>query len=349
MTADQISDPTLFDAEPGPPVTLADRYGVPPFTVLDRRAGYWQERKRRWLSMGIQSELGRGDTFERSTRGPRAAASESFAPISVSDPMLCELVYRWYTRPGSTVLDPFAGGSVRGIVASVLGRQYTGVDIRAEQVDANEQQRHLCYGPPPTWLVGDATRLHQSIPTDTRYDLVFSCPPYADLERYSDDPRDVSTWTYDEWVEGHARAIWDACAMLHPNRYAAWVMGDIRGKTGALRGLQHETVAAFRRAGMLCLNEYILIDPTGSARVRSGIPFDTNRKATTTHQYLLVFVKGDVRAAADWVTEQPRHAKHNGMEHNGVQVHPTPTPTPPPPPTPVAGDSDGGLWEVQHG
>ncbi len=40
--------------------TLAEKFGVPPFSVLDARQGYWQERKRAWLEIGIQSELGRG-------------------------------------------------------------------------------------------------------------------------------------------------------------------------------------------------------------------------------------------------------------------------------------------------
>lgn len=40
--------------------SLADRFGVPPFSVLDARQGYWQDRKRAWLALGIQSELGRG-------------------------------------------------------------------------------------------------------------------------------------------------------------------------------------------------------------------------------------------------------------------------------------------------
>ncbi len=41
--------------------SLAERFGVPPFSVLDARQGYWQDRKRAWLALGIQSELGRGD------------------------------------------------------------------------------------------------------------------------------------------------------------------------------------------------------------------------------------------------------------------------------------------------
>jgi len=40
--------------------TLAERFGAPPFSVLDARQGYWQDRKRQWLALGIQSELGRG-------------------------------------------------------------------------------------------------------------------------------------------------------------------------------------------------------------------------------------------------------------------------------------------------
>ena len=40
--------------------SLSDRFGVPPFTILDARRGEWQERKRQWLALGIKSELGRG-------------------------------------------------------------------------------------------------------------------------------------------------------------------------------------------------------------------------------------------------------------------------------------------------
>src|SRR5215472_16418698 len=31
--------------------TLAERFGVPPFSVLDAREGYWQDRKRAWIAL----------------------------------------------------------------------------------------------------------------------------------------------------------------------------------------------------------------------------------------------------------------------------------------------------------
>lgn len=40
--------------------SMSEKFLVPPFSVLDARQGYWQERKRQWLALGIQSELGRG-------------------------------------------------------------------------------------------------------------------------------------------------------------------------------------------------------------------------------------------------------------------------------------------------
>lgn len=51
-----------IDPDPNPPkVSLSDRFGIPPFTVLNAREGWWQDRKRAWLALGIQSELGRGE------------------------------------------------------------------------------------------------------------------------------------------------------------------------------------------------------------------------------------------------------------------------------------------------
>jgi len=39
---------------------LSESWEYPPFSVLNAREGWWQERKRLWLALGIKSELGRG-------------------------------------------------------------------------------------------------------------------------------------------------------------------------------------------------------------------------------------------------------------------------------------------------
>lgn len=58
----------------GDAATLGERFGVPPFSVLDARQGYWQDRKRAWLALGIESELGRGtDIVPVGTRRPASS------------------------------------------------------------------------------------------------------------------------------------------------------------------------------------------------------------------------------------------------------------------------------------
>src|SRR4030095_9326964 len=116
--------------------------------------------------------------YYRVKEGTRESSQTS--GTSIFDPVLCELVYRWFCPPTGLVLDPFAGGSVRGIVAALLGRHYTGIDLRAEQIAANEAQaKRICNGTRPTWINGDSRDLEQ-LCEQSSVDLVFSCPPYGD-------------------------------------------------------------------------------------------------------------------------------------------------------------------------
>jgi DNA methylase len=219
---------------------------------------------------------------------------------SIFDPVLCELVYRWFCPPGGWVLDPFAGGSVRGIVASKLGRPYLGIDLRQDQVTANyAQSKLICEKPLPDWRVGDAVDLK----VNDEFDLVFSCPPYCDLEVYSEDPRDLSTMEHEQFLVGYDSAIRAACAHLRNNRFACFVVGDARGPDGSYYGLPWRTVEYFTAAGLRLYNNAVLVTAAGSLPIRTAKQFTTSRKLGTTHQHVLVFVKGDARKATEAIGE----------------------------------------------
>ena len=296
-----LDDEGLFDYERPAPVSLADKFLVPPFSVLDARSGLWQDRKRRWLSIGIESEIGREDSLTYNGGSGDHPVNQKIAGIgttSVFDPVLCEIAYRWFSAPGARVLDPFAGGSVRGVAASVLARWYYGVELRPEQVEANRAQAHLGTNVRPTWIEGDATRLGEVLTPDDEFDLLFSCPPYADLEVYSDDPRDLSAMPYEDFLDAYRGAIRDALSYLRRDRFAAWVISDVRDRRGNYRGLVSDTIRAFTDAGAHLYNDTIYVEMCGSAAVRAGRPFEANRKITRTHQHMLIFVKGDPKKAA---------------------------------------------------
>jgi hypothetical protein len=562
----------------GDPYGAGGTSGSPPFSVLDGRQGYWKDRKDQWISLGLASQNGRGKDASSGSgfvQDPAAQfAGDEKEWVSVFDPVLCELVYRWFSPQGGAVLDPFAGGSVRGVVAAALGRRYHGVDLRPEQVKENAEQwgvigrglqvintspapastdsdfvltpverrgtiwlkrddlfsiagarggkartcwklaqgaaglvtagskaspqvnivAHVAkrlgipcrvhtpsgdagpevqqavalgaervvqkpghnsviiararadaavrgwvnipfgmecneavqatreqvqnipaakrlviavgsgmslagvlwglrdagrelpvlgivvgadpekrldlYAPPgwrkmvtlvpsgqnyhdpapvttlegvqldpiyeskmipfvqpedcvwcvgmrstaveqhqqrttpsaPVWYTGDSTTIAEVVrdvhAANGGFDLVFSCPPYADLEVYSSDPRDISNMEYSAFIATYRKIIASTCFLLKNDRFACFVVGDIRAQTGEYRNFVAHTVDAFLAAGLKLYNEAIFVTPTGSLRLRAGKAFSSGRKLGKTHQNVLVFVKGDPTRAA---------------------------------------------------
>ena len=200
---------------------LFEKFIIPPFSVLDTRQGYWQERKKAWIrGLSIKSEIGRSKTkamgtYSGSVPGyynkkaaverelgvmlsnqefetnylPQLLANTSLAftdkggILSIFDPVACELMMRWFCPAGGEILDCFAGGSVRGVVANFLGYKYTGIDLNGEQIVENRKQGEAILGKDnlPIWIEGNSINIKEFY-KDKKADFVFSCPPYFDLE-----------------------------------------------------------------------------------------------------------------------------------------------------------------------
>jgi len=216
---------------------VAKRFTLPPFTILDARSGEWQERKRAWLTTGISSKDGRAeDVFSYSESLVRMTGGylnedgsrKDSVGTSVFDPVLVELAYRWFSPEGGQVVDPFAGGSVRGIVAGALGRHYWGCDLRPEQIAANEAQAdEIAPLVRPVWVCGDSMDTLADAPAA---DFVFSCPPYGDLEKYSDDPRDLSAMDWHAFVAAYKRIILRSVGRRSPTPSpASWSVTSAMG------------------------------------------------------------------------------------------------------------------------
>lgn len=300
---------------------LSDKFLIPPFTVLNAREGWWQERKKEWLALGIKSEIGRDGMLL--TGGSNSIMASINEGTSVFDPVLCELVYRWFSPANALVLDPFAGGSVRGVVAAKLNRQYVGVELRDEQVKENQKQgTEICDGAQymPVWHCGSSVDIQESC-AGVQADLVFSCPPYADLEVYSEDPRDLSNMSYDKFLQFYRDIIAKSVTLLKPNRFAAFVVGEVRDKkNGYYRGFVPDTIKAFEDAGAAFYNEAILVTSVGTLPYRAGRTFSASRKLGKTHQNILVFVKGDPKEATKACGEVEVNLDiggHDQIEDNG--------------------------------
>ena len=270
---------------------LRDKFIEPPFSILDTKSGNWIRRKREWKKIGIKSEVGRSaKTFGKFT--PNQGKSNRFddKATSIFDPALCEVLYNWFCDDGGSILDPFAGGSVRGIVANYLGYKYTGIDIRQEQIDSNREQAIyiLEVDNQPNWFVGDSSDVLRGM--DLEFDMVFSCPPYASLEVYSDLEGDISNMNYQDFILSYSDIIKQSCDKLKKGGYACFVVGEVRDKKGNYIGFVPDTIRAFTNAGMEYYNEAILLDQLGTASMRASGNMKSE-KLVKVHQNILVFKK----------------------------------------------------------
>lgn len=265
---------------------LRDKFIEPPFSILDTKSGSWQRRKRLWKSIGMKSEVGR----DAVVLGLSAKAGEREDYVSIFDPALCEVLYHWFCPEGGTILDPFSGGSVRGIVANYLGYKYTGIDIRKEQIDSNIEQGLDILGEDnlPEWIVGDSNEALDGLFEE--YDFLFSCPPYADLEVYSDLEGDISNMNYKTFLEAYESIIDKSAKLLKPGGYACFVVGEVRDKKGNYIGFVPDTIKAFERSGLRYYNEAILLNAIASASLRANHNMK-NKKLVKVHQNVLIFKK----------------------------------------------------------
>lgn len=251
------------------------------FSVINRLSGDWPSRKAAWMSL-MPSDIGRADGLcsdmdRLSARNKQWTGSKS--GTSEMDPAICELVYSAY-RP-NTVLDPFAGGPPRGYVASHMGIHYTGYEIRAEQIEVNMSMAHTL--PTPIKYINACS----SKGLEGMYDMVFSCPPYFDLEQYGGGPEDLSLMSKSEFDRMYRRILSMCYEHLNVGGIMAMVVGN-HVRKGKYHDLEHLTKFIYYDLGIEMIGDCIIVDPIGSKAMSAGTLFRANGRVTRHHQYLLI-------------------------------------------------------------
>ncbi len=161
-----------------------------------------------------------------------------------------------------------------------MGRDYHGIDIRPEQIQANRKM----YPALDLWLVGDALKIRMK----RKADLVLTCPPYHDLERYSDLPDDLSTLDWGTFRGRHMEAIYRAAWSVAPGGFVAWVVGDFRGPDGVLRRFPDVVAGQMEQAGLEVWNRHIVRTPLVTAPMRWRRAWEVSQKMTMTHSEVIV-------------------------------------------------------------
>ncbi len=109
---------------------LQETFLIPPFSILDTRQGYWNDRKRYWKEIINDNGESRENTLANGSM-----MAEMNNGVSILDPVLAEITNKWFGLEKCNTFDCFAGDTVFGYVSSYLGNKFTGIELRKEQAD----------------------------------------------------------------------------------------------------------------------------------------------------------------------------------------------------------------------
>lgn len=143
-----------------------------------------------------------------------------------------------YTKREEWVLDPFIGCGTTAIEGQRLGRHTIGVELQEEVA---EQARSMIASEPNQYGVVSEIVTDDSRSVDFRallqrhnrrsVQLVILHPPYFDIIKFSDDPRDLSNAaSVPDFLDQLGTVVDEARAVLDPGRYLALVIGDTYSK-----------------------------------------------------------------------------------------------------------------------
>ena len=231
--------------------SLATKFLVPPFSVLDTRKEEWQERKRHWNALITDN----GESRE-GLLGDNNVISKINNGVSILDAALVETMYKWFMpdkidyKPAA--FDCFAGDSVGGFVMSYLGADFSGIELRPEQAQLNNErvQQHSLSA---KYYCDDGRNVAKYLKPESQ-DLFFSCPPYFDLEHYSDDERDASNQgSYQEFLALLEEAFTNSIKCLKKNRFAIIVMSAVRDKKGYYYDIPSDITRIFQKMAAICI------------------------------------------------------------------------------------------------
>lgn len=272
---------------------MKDFFLIAPFSVINTMDADWQARKKRWDNLiGNNTASRERVLYGTGETDVMKKVTEFNEGASIFDSCLAEILCKWFAVEGFNILDTFAGGNF-GYVSSYLDMVFTGFEIRKDQCDINNE-RLKRDGLTQSCYINSSSHNMDDFIKDNTQDLLFTCPPYLDMEKYSDDPLDLSTMKPNVFFKEYENILLNGMRKLKDNRFAIVVVSEVRcKKKGGYLGLTHKTIDIMKKAGAMYWNEIILINSVGTLPLRVNKFMNNTRKVGRRHQNILVFYKGD--------------------------------------------------------
>jgi DNA modification methylase len=208
-------------------------------------------------------------------------------------PILADNIISYWSKEGDVILDPFSGRT-RSIISAAKKRIYHGFEIAKEVHDvvikSIETNRALLPLIPQVYN-DDCINMCDKKYNIPDVDLVFSCPPYFNIEAYPSCNGQLSDIDdYHVFLEAYKERMKACCSKLKKGGYVVLVVGDFRidSKFYCFHG---DTINVMKSLG---LNLHDVVIRQSVTFNRATRRFGVCRKTKITakvHEYILVFKK----------------------------------------------------------
>jgi DNA modification methylase len=249
---------TAFFEYESPEIELEEnfkrKFGDIPKSIMKFR------KSRDLMNLIDNDELGIGtpDSLVFTKRGS-GVFKDSPLRYSIYNPDQASFILQYYTEEGDLILDPFMGRATRPAVTLFHGRRYIGFDTCQATVDANKDLLERKF--PRVGLgkyrlyKGDGTELEPIRSESNKFDAVFTCPPYYNIEKYSGEDGDLSRLRpakYDARIQELFHHLYQLIKpsqnRVHP---VIFTLGSVRIKDRGLVDMDYEFHSMAEKAGFL--------------------------------------------------------------------------------------------------
>ena len=269
---------------------VIDQIGWLPLSVIEPS----RKSKARWRNAYLNDGLDE----QRRSDDAKYLSGLGFSEFHAG--LIEDILHYWSTVDG-VVVDPFAGRATRAFVSSKLGRKYYGYDIAPKTVE--RVKKHLdSYNIDATIYLENGCEMKRTV--NDFADLVMTCPPYHQLEKYESVENQLSDINDYETFLGMLKV----CAVnikrvLKPGGFLVWVCADWRdGKE--FRSFHSDSIRMFKNVGLKYHDIVIMKNKSPFASMQLG-KVAANRYTSKVHEYILVFRKeGELEYPSETIRQE---------------------------------------------
>ena len=175
-------------------------------------------------------------------------------------PQIAQQLFERFTKKDDIILDLFFGSGTSGIEALNMNRRCIGVELKSDLVDYVKEKFtpkdlvtkiNILNGDSSSKSIQDRIQSRLEIMGKDQAQFLILHPPYDDIIKFSDDPKDLSNCkSTEEFYELFEKVAANGYKILEKGRFAALIIGD-KYQNGELIPLSFKCMEKMNNLGFI--------------------------------------------------------------------------------------------------